>query len=150
MTEGAVLDVERVEVLKGLQGTLFGNNSTGGAINHIAAKATDGFQAGVSGSYARFNDVTLAGYLSGPIAQNLNARLSVRSQQRDGWQVARTTPNNFTKSETLGETHLAAARLLLDRTPSDKIQVNFNVYGWKNTSENQAGQARTADFLASK
>lgn len=146
MTEGAVLDVERVEVLKGPQGTLFGQNSTGGAINYIAAKPTDTFHAGFSGSYARFNNVTLEGYISGPISSTLNARLSAKTEQRDGWQVARTTVGNLTKPETLGETHFSAARLLLDWTPTDRLQVNFNFNGWKNTSDNQAGQARNATF----
>ena len=49
-TKGASLDLERVEILKGPQGTLFGQNSTGGAINFVAARPTDEFEAGASAS----------------------------------------------------------------------------------------------------
>ena len=57
MGSGVILDVQRVEALKGPQGTLFGQNSTGGAINFIANKPTRDFEAGVTASYARFNEL---------------------------------------------------------------------------------------------
>lgn len=67
MTAGATLDLERVEVLKGPQGTLFGQNSTGGAVNFLAAKPTRDLSFGLSGEYARFNQVSAGGFISGPI-----------------------------------------------------------------------------------
>jgi outer membrane receptor protein involved in Fe transport len=64
---GVNLDLERVEILKGPQGTLFGQNSTGGAINFIAAKPTKTFSAGIDGSYGSFNETDFSGFISGPL-----------------------------------------------------------------------------------
>lgn len=61
MTEGAALDIDRVEVLKGPQGTLFGQNSTAGAVNYVAAKPTDTLKAGFNLSYGRFNQIDADG-----------------------------------------------------------------------------------------
>lgn len=63
LTTGASLDLERVEVLKGPQGILFGNNATGGAINYIAAKPTDDFSVGAKISYGRFDSLDAEGFI---------------------------------------------------------------------------------------
>ena len=66
-TLGASLDPERLEVLKGPQGTLYGENATGGALNFIAAKPTSVFKAGFDASFGRFNTADVDGFVSGPL-----------------------------------------------------------------------------------
>ena len=92
MTKAASLDVERVEVLKGPQGTLFGNNTTGGAINYIANKPTDKFEAGFDLSYGRFNTFDFQGFVSGALTEGLNARIAARTIQSGDWQKVRHGP----------------------------------------------------------
>jgi len=55
MTKLAAFDLERVEVLKGPQGTLYGQNATGGAVNYVAAKPTEVFESGADATYGGFN-----------------------------------------------------------------------------------------------
>ncbi|WP_333605271.1 TonB-dependent receptor [Novosphingobium sp.] len=135
LTRGAALDLERVEVLKGPQGTLFGQNSTGGAINYVAAKPTQDLSAGASVSYGRFNSVDAEGFISGPITSTLRARVAVRGEFADGWQQSVTRPN-----DRFGKKEFYNARLLLDWTPTDTLSFVLNVSGWQDNSEVQAGQ----------
>ena len=134
MTRGAALDVERVEVLKGPQGTLFGQNTTGGAINFVAAKPTDSFKAGADLSYGRFSEFDLQGFLSGPVAQNLNARLSFRVLRGDDWQ------RSISRQDSLGARREMHGRLLLDWQPTDRLSVAVNLNGWIDKSDTQAPQ----------
>jgi len=130
----AVFDLERVEVLKGPQGTLFGQNSTGGAINFIARKPTDFFEAGGTLSYGRFNEVDVTGYISGPLSQTVRARVAINVNNADPWQKSYTTDGE------IGKTKKIAGRIITDWTPSDKLRVEFDLNAWTNRSDPQVPQ----------
>jgi len=134
MSEGVSLDLQRVEVLKGPQGTLFGENSTGGAVNYIPNRPTDHFTAGGSLTYGRFNETDAEGYVSGPVVGTVNARLAVRTEQRGDWQY------NYTNNDTLGRRHFTTGRLLVDFAPSDTLKWSLNLNGWFDKSDVQAMQ----------
>ena len=134
MAGGVLLDPERVEILKGPQGTLFGQNATGGAINFVTAKPTSYFTAGVDASWARFNETQLDGYLSGPLTSTLEARLSGSIDEGGAWQQSRT------RDDTLGAKDKQVGRLLLDWRPNDRLKVSVNLNGWLDHSQTQAAQ----------
>lgn len=124
MTGGLLLDVERVEVLKGPQGTLFGQNATGGSINVIAAKPTSTPKAGFKTEVNHFGEVMLEGYVSGPVTDTLSARLAANTTQFGAWQ--RSYHLGQGKN---GDQNRGAARLLLDWRPSDRLKISLNLNG---------------------
>ena len=135
MTRTATLDLERVEVLKGPQGTLFGQNSTGGAINYIAAKPTDHLAAGLDLSYARFGKIDATAFVSGPLTDTLKARLAVRAVEGGAWQYSVTRPD-----DRLGASRELQARLLLDWQAAERLKVQINLTGSRDRSDTVAEQ----------
>ena len=133
-TRGADLDVDRVEVLKGPQGTLFGSNATGGAINFVAAKPTSTFKAGTDISYGRFNSVDASGFISGPVLDTLTARLAVQHIGSDDWQ------QSYTTGDKTGGADFTNARLLLNWKPISRLSGELNINGWADNSKTQAAQ----------
>lgn len=135
MQQGALLDVERVEILKGPQGTLFGQSSTGGAINYIAAKPTDVLAAGADLSFTNFGKIDSDGFVSGPISDTLRARASVRVEEGGAWQYSITRPNDEN-----GSADRLFGRVILDWQPSDQTKFSFNFNAWRDRSESEAPQ----------
>lgn len=134
LTQGAAFDLERVEVLKGPQGTLYGQNSTGGAINYIAAKPTDSFEAGVLGTVGRFTRGQVEGYVSGPIGDTLKARVAGRYAFGDDWQ------RSITRDAGLGRIENYTGRAIVEWEPSSAFRATLNVNGWVDKSDTTAAQ----------
>jgi len=128
-------DLERVEVLKGPQGTLFGQNSTGGAINFIAAKPTNTFTAGETVTYGRFNAVTQEGFVSGPISDTVSVRFAERTETADGWQRSVSLPG-----DSNGSVNNRMGRVVVDFHPYDGMNWELNINGWQDQSQPQAAQ----------
>jgi outer membrane receptor protein involved in Fe transport len=134
MSRGVMLDPERVEVLEGPQGTLYGQNATGGLINFIAAKPTDTWKAGLDETFGRFNDNLLTGFVSGPIDSTLGFRLSASTENGGAWQ------KNDTRDATLGNKNTQVERLIVDWNPTSDLTARININGWQDRSDTQAGQ----------
>jgi len=136
MTGGTMLDLARVEVLKGPQGTLFGNNSTGGSINFIAAKPTPEFSAGFHSTYDRFGQVFFEGFVSGPVTDTFSVRVSANTTQDGAWQHT-YTPGPYLKN---GSADQGAERIIADWRPNDKLTVSMNLNSYYDLSDPQFSQ----------
>lgn len=79
----ASFDVDRVEILKGPQGTLFGRNATGGLVHYLSRKPTDEFEAYADMTYGSYNQVRVESAISGPLTDNFSARLSGTYNRHD-------------------------------------------------------------------
>lgn len=131
---GVNLDLERVEILKGPQGTLFGQNATGGAINFIARKPTKSFSAGIDASYGTFNASDVTGFISGPLSETLGVRLAVQTVRSDPWQ------RSYTKPAENGADDVQNARLTVTWELTDRLKAQVSLNGSNDQSDSQAGQ----------
>src|SRR3984893_7377469 len=135
LTAQTLFDIERIEVLKGPQGTLFGNNATGGAINYIAANPTQELKAGVSLDAARFDTFTTDAFISGPLTENLLGRFAFKVESGNGWQESISRPG-----DSNGAPETFAARLLFDWRPFEALRVQTNLNAWLDRSQPPAAQ----------
>jgi iron complex outermembrane receptor protein len=118
----ATFDLAGVEVLKGPQGTLYGRNTSGGAINLTTVKPTDEFSSYVHGEYGSYNTANLQGAVGGPIASTLDGRFAFDYNYSDGYMHNLLTGNNEN-----GANNYAARGMLLWK-PTDSLKVLFNVH----------------------
>ncbi|WP_240160410.1 TonB-dependent receptor [Pseudomonas bharatica] len=130
-TQGQLFDLERVEVLRGPQGTLYGRNSTAGAINFITNKPTRELHGGLTSNYGSYNASSVEGFISGPVSDTLRARLAFITEQGGAWQDNRDT------GQSLGDKDTTSLRGQLDWDASDAINFNLSVHGGKDQSDSR-------------
>jgi iron complex outermembrane recepter protein len=86
-----IFDIDRIEVLKGPQSTLFGRNATGGVIHIVSAQPTDTFGGYVKAGLGSFGENEAQGAINVPLASGLAGRLSGYYRQQDGWAANRNS-----------------------------------------------------------
>ncbi len=128
-TQGLLFDIARVEVLRGPQGTLYGRNTTGGAINFITNRPTNTLSAGVTAEYDSHDEFKGEAFVSGPLTDTLSARLAVVTDQGGAWQHNRTT------GEKLGDKDTTSARGQLAWKPNDKVDFLVSAHAGYDKSE---------------
>lgn len=156
LMRSSFLDVDMVEVLKGPQGTLFGMNTTAGAVNITSKNATDEFFSSIKGYYVpEYNKQDAEFIVSGGLTDNLRARVAVKYESDDGYIENVITGNDEPVRDNL------AARLTLDWDITDKLNANLKIQHDKDEVKGRnvvvtvepylqtAGTAKTEALLAS-
>lgn len=117
-------DVERVEVLRGPQGTLGGRNATAGGVYVISAKPSSEPGGYVEATLGNYDRIAVEGAVTGPIAgDKLLARLAVQVDKADGWITETQTRNSY------GGIDKRQARLSLLARPSDSLEMSLILQG---------------------
>ncbi|MDD9961502.1 MAG: TonB-dependent receptor [Gammaproteobacteria bacterium] len=117
-----MIDLERAEVLRGPQGTLYGRNATGGVINFITKKPTEEFEGSFSVGAGSWDKVTADGYISGPITDKLLGRLSASYSDHDGYYD--TLPP---RSGNIADEHHKSFRAMLRYLPTENLTIDLSV-----------------------
>ena len=120
---GALLDTydtDRVEILRGPQGTLFGANTTGGVVNVVTKQPTGEFGGYIKGTYGNWNRFDLTGSIEAPLVEDtLAVKVSGIHTERKGWTT------NVWNGKSMGDKNVDAVRGQLMFTPDPDVKITL-------------------------
>jgi iron complex outermembrane receptor protein len=128
--QGQLFDLERAEILRGPQGTLFGRNTTGGLVHYISRKPSEEFEARASVQYGSYDQRIVEGAIGTPLGEQIRTRLAFKYNADDGWQENILTNTDFMLTDVL------AGRALLEIDISEDANLLFNIHG--HTQDNRS------------
>ncbi|MEM9839545.1 MAG: TonB-dependent receptor [Pseudomonadota bacterium] len=128
-----VYDVERIEVLRGPQGTLYGRNTIGGAVKYVTKRLGDEPTLRLRGSYGSFNQRDVLASAELPITDSLRAGAAIASFNRDGFGENLTTGEENYNKEVL------SARGSIEFDPNDRLFVRLTTDYLRDTSNTRGG-----------
>jgi iron complex outermembrane receptor protein len=136
MTRGLLFDAERVEVLKGPQGDLYGRNTTAGQINFISNKPSEEFEVGVNVGYSSYSTVDFEGFVNGSMGENAQGRIALKTiQSSEGWQ------KSVDGDDELGEKDVTALRASFNIELSEDANLLLVAHHVDDQSDNKANTA---------
>lgn len=95
-------DLERVEVLRGPQGTLYGKNVVGGAINYVTRPPSSDFSGRAEVQFGNYSRMDFRGLVEGAVSDNVNAKFALNRTKRDGYSINAMTGNDLSDDDTVG------------------------------------------------
>ena len=128
---GAFTDLQNVQVLKGPQGTLFGRNTTGGAVLLTPAKPNDNLEGFVEGTYGNFDQKKVTAVLNAPLAETFKVRVAVERNKRDGFMknLSGIGPNAYNDLDYI----YGRLSIVADLTPDLE---NYTIFHYSNSDTN--------------
>jgi len=137
-----LLDINRIEVLRGPQGAVFGKNTIAGAINIITNDPDEEFYGSVEAQYGNYDHVRLRGTLSGEVSDNVYGSLTLNRHRRDGY-----VENVFANAPNLDDADLHSARGKFRYRPSESIDIIFSTDVLQERSNPSFFEVRDVDFI---
>ena len=145
----SLFDVERIEILSGPQGGLYGRNTTGGVVRVLSNRPQlDKHSAGIRTSLGRWDRVGFTGFLNAPISERVGMRVAGTLDQNGGWQDSLATDGN----DEHGNRDVYTGRVQLRVRPGDQMDALVKIETGQDRSESVLGQAigaydpQTGDF----